>query len=593
MRTLCLLCLLCLLLVNLWPMSHATAQEVERGSLSGYGLSLRRFRVAAEKQGRSQWPDPRNGKPGTQALLTFDPRNADLTLATPLEFGAERLLTESRGIARTTDLPLTDFITLQGRSTAAVDLEFNDYLQRGGMRSAFSLDLHRLRTALEQSSLPRPIILAIDVDSMAQTRLAHNGTVRRLEEVTFLNLDDIPPGMQLHFEARATPVGIVVGLLLGGLFLFPVATMARYGRRADPPAADPEPPSPEEVQKQYDRQSPLWITRLGFLVIPVVLAGGDFFPQAFTTWEVLLPLPFLWGLIGAGGIATVFGVVNVLLFRRREAARETARPNEPAEDRPIAAPDWLIGLIGFPFLIAATLFWPIYTPEGLVLRRNYIFGLLGLLPVYLLVMGIRSFRAGRQTLNDGPWHAMVHELAALGKIRVKHVVLVRAKEANAFATAFGTVGLTTGLIEGLAPEEVRAIAAHEVAHLKLGHPQRTLFLTLTATVALLAAWGALEAALRDSLPLSMRALLQSPIFAIFLLPLLRAALIGRGMRAREHAADCLAVQWIGDPELAIRAIERVHHLNEVPGRLKPSDEAVSAHPSLVRRIEAIRALQQD
>ena len=64
---------------------------------------------------------------------------------------------------------------------------------------------------------------------------------------------------------------------------------------------------------------------------------------------------------------------------------------------------------------------------------------------------------------------------------------------------------------------------------------------------------------------------------------------GRGQRTREREADALAVEWTGDPELVIRALTKLHTLAGTPGRLKPSDEFLSSHPSLAHRIEAIRA----
>lgn len=63
---------------------------------------------------------------------------------------------------------------------------------------------------------------------------------------------------------------------------------------------------------------------------------------------------------------------------------------------------------------------------------------------------------------------------------------------------------------------------------------------------------------------------------------------GFGTRKRELEADALAVQWTGDPELVIRALTKLHTLNASPHRLKPGDELVSSHPSLVNRIKAIR-----
>jgi Zn-dependent protease with chaperone function len=63
---------------------------------------------------------------------------------------------------------------------------------------------------------------------------------------------------------------------------------------------------------------------------------------------------------------------------------------------------------------------------------------------------------------------------------------------------------------------------------------------------------------------------------------------GRGRRKREEEADLFAVERTGDSELVIRALTKLHTFNSMPHALKPSDEALSAHPSLAHRIEAIR-----
>lgn len=54
-------------------------------------------------------------------------------------------------------------------------------------------------------------------------------------------------------------------------------------------------------------------------------------------------------------------------------------------------------------------------------------------------------------------------------------------------------------------------------------------------------------------------------------------------------ADAFAVRALGDPELVIRTLIKLHTLNESPHRMKPLDEAVASHPSLVNRLAAIRA----
>src|SRR5207248_1584071 len=118
--------------------------SIRRGSLLDGGHDTRRFRTAAEEQHRADWPDLAVGHPGTRVQITFDARNADVTLVTNASFGLPRLLQEARQLASALSMPEADYITFQGVRTVAVDLELNDYLRRQRARTDFDLDLATL-----------------------------------------------------------------------------------------------------------------------------------------------------------------------------------------------------------------------------------------------------------------------------------------------------------------------------------------------------------------------------------------------------------------------------------------------------------------
>jgi len=58
--------------------------------------------------------------------------------------------------------------------------------------------------------------------------------------------------------------------------------------------------------------------------------------------------------------------------------------------------------------------------------------------------------------------------------------------------------------------------------------------------------------------------------------------------ARVHFSDRRAAELCGDPEELVRALVAVHEANRVPRRMAASDERRGTHPSLARRIRAIR-----
>jgi Zn-dependent protease with chaperone function len=218
----------------------------------------------------------------------------------------------------------------------------------------------------------------------------------------------------------------------------------------------------------------------------------------------------------------------------------------------------------------------------------------GILPFSVLAPLLGSWLASRATHTrlapDDPTHRMVTEMASAAGVPVKRVVVRRAKELNAYASVLGTVGLTSALLRRMDPDEVRAVVAHELGHHKARDPRRHLLFSLLFTLAALGAWFALRSYLESRVNLSTeaKALLNSPIFAIFILPVLQSLAMGRTHRRAEEAADRFAVDATGDAELVVRALRKLHTLNATPHTLKPSDEALSTHPSLANRIEAIR-----
>ncbi len=155
---------------------------------------------------------------------------------------------------------------------------------------------------------------------------------------------------------------------------------------------------------------------------------------------------------------------------------------------------------------------------------------------------------------------------------------------NAFALPSlrgSAVLFTRGLLDALTPSETTAIFAHELAHLehftrrKLG-----LGLAVTALLAMapLAIWGGpyarWTAQFRSLWPLAL-------LFAL----MVRA----RQHRAHEAESDRRAVELCGDPEALVSALTKLHALTRVARRWSDVQERRSSHPSLARRIQAIRA----
>lgn len=156
---------------------------------------------------------------------------------------------------------------------------------------------------------------------------------------------------------------------------------------------------------------------------------------------------------------------------------------------------------------------------------------------------------------------------------------------NAFALPsrkHPAVLLTGGLLEALTPAETQAIFAHEVAHLEYFHPgrmvQRELAVGLLALAPLLVVllYGA-----RSSTVAAMTWLW--PLVVLLVL----VALMAHNQK-REHDSDLRALELVREPEPLVSALTKIHHLMKMPRRWRPDAENRMSHPSLAKRLRAIR-----
>lgn len=157
---------------------------------------------------------------------------------------------------------------------------------------------------------------------------------------------------------------------------------------------------------------------------------------------------------------------------------------------------------------------------------------------------------------------------------------------NAFAfpgSPHGSVLLSDTLLRRLEPDETVGIFAHELAHLEEHTPrkasQRQGWTMAWSVVSIGVAW----AAARDSDGLAL-------IVGVAWLLVALLAMVARRRRARHHEgeSDLRAVELCGDVDFVIRGLTKVHVLNRAPRRWDSANEARLTHPSLARRIQALR-----
>jgi len=147
-----------------------------------------------------------------------------------------------------------------------------------------------------------------------------------------------------------------------------------------------------------------------------------------------------------------------------------------------------------------------------------------------------------------------------------------------------SVAMGNALLELLEPDETAAIFAHEVAHFDhftSRHVRRTQLLNRVlivagVAVALLAAFAHVRWA---------------PWIG-WVWPIIVLVAVGRrAAKSQQHEteSDLRAAALCGDPEALVRGLVKLHLHARIPRRYDVDIERAASHPSLVRRIQAIRA----
>ena len=205
---------------------------------------------------------------------------------------------------------------------------------------------------------------------------------------------------------------------------------------------------------------------------------------------------------------------------------------------------------------------------------------------------------------------MVRELAATAGIPEPRAYIMDNPQPNAFATGrnpeHAAVAVTTGLLERLDSSEVRAVLAHELAHIK---NRDTLIMTVTATLAgaigMLANFAFFFGGSRDGERANPLAGILIAVLAPMAAMLVQMAI----SRTREYSADQGGADISGDPLALASALQKISaasgrvvnadaerhpgtaHLfisNPLHGR--GIDQLFATHPSAENRIHALREL---
>lgn len=345
-------------------------------------------------------------------------------------------------------------------------------------------------------------------------------------------------------------------LLPAALALAPGVYAWWIGRRLAARMDDPE--LPELLMAHRLRVMRAWV--VGGPVLVLVPGGG-------VRWELLLALS-----IGAGGfplrrrlLDEQWGVVRYLLWCVRT----------------------LFAAAGLPLAF-------LFTPLLIVLARPYHWAAAAVALGVLLVWRRYQFRLWRWAYRAVPLdrpalRARFDDVVRRAGSVVPAVYRIGpngGRLANAFALPdprAPAVLLGSDLLDLLDEDEAAAIFAHELGHLEQNDAGRVRRLRMRMHVLMACAVGAPLALVAAGWGHPAPALLAGVV-------LLFTFAVGGARRAQadETAADARAAELMGDPEVVVRALARLHQYARLPRRWPREMEAGASHPSLARRIAALR-----
>ena len=223
-------------------------------------------------------------------------------------------------------------------------------------------------------------------------------------------------------------------------------------------------------------------------------------------------------------------------------------------------------------------------------------------------MVLRMYGAHEVTPDQAPgFHRIVADLAARADLPMPKVYLIDDPQPNAFATGRNpenaAVAATRGLLEILSEDEVAAVMAHELAHVK---NRDTLIMTVTATLAgaigMLANFAMMFGGNRERGGIGILGTIVMMILAPLAASLVQMAI----SRSREYEADRIGGEICGNPAALASALEKisrgVHHIPSDTAERNPAtahmfivnplsgarmDNLFSTHPNPANRIEAL------
>ncbi|GAB4140643.1 MAG: zinc metalloprotease HtpX [Sphingomonadales bacterium] len=200
---------------------------------------------------------------------------------------------------------------------------------------------------------------------------------------------------------------------------------------------------------------------------------------------------------------------------------------------------------------------------------------------------LRMYHAKPADARTAPeLHRIVADLARRAQLPMPKVYLIQSDQPNAFATGRNpenaAVAATTGLLRILNRDEVAAVMAHELAHVK---NRDTLIMTVAATIAgaigMLANFALFFGGNRNN-PLGIVGALAMIILAPFAAMLVQMAI----SRTREYEADRIGAEICGQPLALASALQKLQMGAEQIDNDDAERNPATAHMFIVNPLHA-------
>jgi len=222
------------------------------------------------------------------------------------------------------------------------------------------------------------------------------------------------------------------------------------------------------------------------------------------------------------------------------------------------------------------------------------------------------------------WQNVVEEMSIAAGITLPKTYIIDDPDPNAFATGrspeTASIAVTRGLLDALKREELQAVAAHELSHIKNFDIRLMLMIAvLVGSIALLSDWARrwlFYTDRRSSRRSQGGGYLGLIILAVWLVTVILAPILSQIMamcvsRRREYLADASAAELTRNPLALASALEKVdsfisptHSINQGTAHLCICDpkgsslgkkegwfaDLLATHPPIEKRIEALKKM---